>query len=54
MIYPGTKSFKVVIFNFQASIQVAEADLGRQRSLEAAVIISMYQILSISMLYVVL
>ena len=54
MIYPGTKSFKVVIFNIQASIQVAEADLGRQRPLEAAAITSMYQILSISMLYVVL
>ena len=44
MIYPGTKSFKVVIFNIQASIQVAEADLGRQSLLEATVIISMYQV----------
>ena len=54
LVYPGTEFFEVVILNNQVSTQVAEADLGRQRPLEATVIISMYQILSISMLYVVL
>ena len=54
LVYPGTESFEVVILNNQVSTQVAEAELGRQRLLEATVIISMYQILSISMLYVVL
>ena len=50
-VYPGTESFEVVILNNQVSIQVAEAELGRWRLLlEAAGIVSMYQILNIGML----
>ena len=55
LVYPGTESFEVVILNNQVSTQVAEAELGRWRLLlEAACVISMYQILNIGMLYVVL
>ena len=54
LVYPGTESFEVVILNNQVRTQVAEAELGRQGPLEAAGIISMYQILNIGMLYVVL
>ena len=35
LVYPGTESFEVVILNNQVSTQVAEAELGRQRPLEA-------------------
>ena len=33
MVYPDTKTFEVVVLNIQASIQVAETDLGRWRPL---------------------
>ena len=35
LVYPGTESFEVVILNNQVRTQVAEAELGRQRLLEA-------------------
>ena len=34
LVYPGTESFEVVILNNQVRTQ-AEAELGRQKSLEA-------------------
>ena len=54
IVNPVADSSEVVILNIQVSTKLTKADLGRWRPPEAAVIISMHQILNIGMIYVVL